>query len=328
MSQLPFIAIDNCAWEFDGYNDKLEESGLTVVQLTVASATEDAAAASQQIQAAKAIVAADPDRLCIVGTVEEIRAAHLAGRVGLLFHFQNSLPIGRDLSLVGSFHDQGVRIVQVTYNESNDAGCGCLVDIDTGLTSFGRELISELNRNGILVDLTHAGERTSMEAIEASAAPVTFSHSNPRAIADNPRNISDEQIKACAATGGVIGVCGWGPISWTGTDQPPSVETIADHVSYIADLVGPQHIGIATDAPISHNMANILAHFKEINTAYGSVTGAFVDKFGPDIKHRYPMPITSIPKLAAALRLRGWQEDDVAGVLGGNMLNLYSRVWR
>lgn len=328
MSQLPFIAIDNCAWEFDGYNDKLEASGLTVLQLTVASATEDAAAASRQIQAAKEIVAADPKKLCVVGTVDEIRTAHEEGRVGIVFHFQNALPIGRDLSLVGRFHELGVRVVQITYNEVNDVGCGCLVADDTGLTAFGRELIAELNRTGILVDLTHVGARTSMEAMEASSAPVTFSHSNARALADNPRNISDEQIEACAALGGVIGACGWGPISWTGSDEPPSIETVADHLSYIADLVGPKHVGIATDGPISHNMANILAHFQEINAAYGSVTGAFVDKFGPNIKHRYPMPISAFPKLAEALRRRGWSEPDVAGALGGNMLDLYTRTWK
>lgn len=328
MSQLPFIAIDNCAWEFDGFNDKLEASGLTALQLTVASATEDAAAAMNQIQAAREIVAANPERLCLIGAVEDIRGAHQQGRVGIVFHFQNALPIGRDLSLVGRFHELGVRVVQITYNEVNEVGCGCLVADDTGLTSFGRELVAELNRVGILVDLTHVGMRTSMEAMEASGCPVTFSHSNPRALANNPRNISDEQIKACASLGGVIGACGWGPISWTGSAEPPTIETVADHVSYIADLVGPKHVGIATDGPISHNMANILAHFQEINSAYASVTGAFVERFGPSIEHRYPMPINTVPKLADALRRRGWGEQDVAGALGGNMLDLYSRTWK
>lgn len=322
------IYIDNCAWEFAGYNENLRRSRLTALQLTVASATEDAEAATRQIEQAAAAIAADPDRLLLVRSTADIRQASAEGKVGIILHFQNALPIGDDQSLVEHFHELGVRVIQITYNEVNLVGSGCLVDVDTGLTEFGRKLVSGLNQAGILVDLTHVGRRTSLEAIEASSEPCTFSHSNPLALADNPRNITDEQIRACAERGGVIGACGWGPISWTGSETPPDLDTIADHMTYIADLVGPGHVGIATDAPIGDNMENILAHFSEINAAYGSVTGKFVAAFGPNIDHRFPMPISRLPQLAETLERRGWSQADIAGAMGGNMLRLYERVWR
>jgi membrane dipeptidase len=321
------VTIDNCTWEFDGLSEDLVASGLTAFQLTVASKSEDAAETIKEIERVHAVIAHDPEKLMLIESVADLRAAAASGRTGVILHFQNARPLGDDLRKVGTFRRLGVRVIQITYNERNYVGDGCLEPTNGGLSTFGRALIGELNRQHILIDLTHVGERSSLEAADLSADPCVFSHSNPKRRADNPRNITDEQMRACAERGGVIGVCGWGPISWDGGPRPPDLSTIADHLDYVADLVGPEHVGIATDAPASGKMDRILAHFKEINEAYPNVTGAFVEAFGSDIKHRYPLPLRSIPALAVTLQERGWPTGHIDGALGENMARVYEQVW-
>lgn len=328
MIRHPLIMIDTCAWEFDGYNEALHESRLTAFQLTVASASEDTEAALKQVEAVHALVAADAKRLLLVRSSDDIERAAYTGRVGIILHFQNARPIGNDLNRLATFYKLGLRVVQLTYNERNFVGDGCLEPADAGLSRFGRRLVKALNDLGILIDLSHVGRRSSLEALELSDEPCVFSHSNPRSLADNPRNVSDDQIKACAERGGVIGICGWGPISWTGASSPPSLATVADHLTYVADLVGPEHTAIATDAPISGNVDRILAHFGDINSAYPEVTGPFVGAFGNDLNHRYPLPIRRLPQLVHLLHQRGWDEIAVRGTLGENMLRLYRKVWK
>jgi membrane dipeptidase len=323
----PSVMIDTCAWEFDGFNDHLRESCLTAFHLTVASAKEDSEAALRQMEEARTIVARDPEKLMVVENASDIELAAASGRVGIIFHFQNARPISDDLQRLATFHKLGLRVLQLTYNERNFVGDGCLESSDAGLSRFGQSVIAALNDLGVLIDLSHVGRRSSLEAIDASAVPCTFSHSNPKRRANNPRNIDDEQIKACAARGGVIGICGWGPISWTGSGTPPDLNTIADHLDYVANMVGPEHTAIATDAPISGNMNRILAHFHEINTAYGDVTGPFLSAFGNDLKYRFPLPIRRLPELAEVLRNRGWSESDVQGAMGENMMRLYRHAW-
>ncbi|MBI3944044.1 MAG: membrane dipeptidase, partial [Chloroflexi bacterium] len=135
-------------------------------------------------------------------SVADIKAAKQSGRTGIIFGFQNTAPVEDDLSLLAIFKELGVRIIQITYNEGNYAGAGCLESKDWGLSRFGVDLIEEMNRLGLLIDLSHVGYRTSMEAIEASQQPVAFTHANPRALCDNPRNKTDEQLLAVARKGG------------------------------------------------------------------------------------------------------------------------------
>ncbi|HYM91638.1 MAG TPA: membrane dipeptidase, partial [bacterium] len=166
-----------------------------------------------------------------------------------------------------------------------------------------------------------------LEAIALSERPCVFSHSNPRVRANNPRNITDEQIKACAEAGGVIGVCGWGPTLWTRGAQPPSLDDFVGHIEYMVNLVGLDHVGVASDSTTSMRIDHILQHAAEVNVAYPAVTEDYVSKFGNGLDRRYPVSVAALPSVTARLLERGWKRDDVAKVMGGNFLRIWRTVW-
>jgi membrane dipeptidase len=147
------------------------------------------------------------------------------------------------------FHKLGVRVVGLTYNNRNVVGSGCLEPDDGRMTRFGLEVVREMNRLGILVDLTHVGNRTSLDAAAASSAPVVFSHSNAKAVRNNPRNLTDEQIRACAATGGVIGIATFA--DFVGTRLPTPHGSISG-TSTMSCIAGEDHVGIGTDIFADH----------------------------------------------------------------------------
>lgn len=319
--------VDGCSWTFDGYTDKLERSRVSALNLTVASATEGFAAAVARIQDVLVAIDRDPARLRLARSVDDIDAAGAHGQTAIVLNFQNAQPVERDLGHLHLFRALGVRNVQLTYNERNFVGDGCLEPSDAGLSRFGRQVVSTMNELGMVVDLSHAGRRTSLEALRASAAPCVFSHANPAARAPSPRNLTDEQIRACAHGGGVIGACAWGPILWTGGDDPPGLDDLLDHVEYLAEVAGIDHVGIGTDSTSSMRDDHIAAHAREVNAAYPEVTDGFVARFGGTPTHRYPVPVHDLPKVADGLTTRGWSRDDTAKVVGGNFLRVWRQVW-
>ena len=319
--------VDGCSWTFDGWTEKLAASQVAGLNLTVAAAHDDFASTIERIQHVVARIHADPHHLRLARGVSDIHAAGAVGGVGVVLNFQNAAPIGTQLDRLHLFHELGVRSVQLTYNERNAVGDGCLEPTDAGLSRFGRALIHEMNALGMVVDLSHVGRRTSMEALGLSERPAVFSHANPKALIDNPRNIDDDQIRACAAGGGVIGICGWGPILWNGSDGPPCVDDFVRCVEYVTELVGVDAVGVATDSTSSMRDGHIREHAQEVNAAYPEVTERFVARFGGGPEHRYPVPVASLRSLADALRRSGWPEEDVAKVMGENFLRVWSANW-
>lgn len=319
--------VDGCSWTFDGWTEKLAQSGATVLNLTLADAADGFEDAVRKIERVRSLIARDPDRFLLARTVRDIRRAKAEGKVALVLNFQNGRPIEDRLQHLEIFHEIGLRNMQLTYNERNFIGDGCLEPANSGLSAFGRRVVKEMNRLGMVIDLTHVGERTTLEAMDLSERPCVFSHSNPRRRADSPRNISDDQMRRCAERGGVIGVCGWGPICWTGGDEPPGIEQFVGHIAYIADLVGIDHVGVATDSTSSMRMAHIVEHATEVNAAYPTVTGRFVERFGTGLETRYPVSITHLPQVTARLLAGGLSESEVAGVMGGNFLRVWEQVW-
>ena len=150
-----------------------------------------------------------------------------------------------DVAMVGFYHRLGVRQMLFAYNRNNAAGGGCH-DEDIGLTPFGRAVVAEMNRVGMTVDASHCGHRTSLEAMEVSAKPVIFSHSNPWALTARGRNIRDDQIRGCAATGGVIGLNGIGHFM---DDPEARSESVFRRIDYVVQMVGAEHAGIGLDYP-------------------------------------------------------------------------------
>lgn len=319
--------VDGCSWTFDGWTDKVAQSGVAALNLTVVGAGTDFYDAIRSIEQVLQVVHDDPERLCLARTVADILRMKARGGVAVVLNFQNGQPLETSLHHLHFFWEIGVRNIQLTYNERNCIGDGCLEPANAGLSTFGRRLVGEMNRLGIVVDLAHVGERTSLEAIDASAQPCVFSHSNPRRLAESPRNITDEQIKACTRRGGVVGVCGWGPVLWTRGDKPPGLDDFVADIEYLADLAGVDHVAVATDSTTSMRTDHILQHAAEINAAYPRVTGEFVARFGNGLEHRYPVSVASLPQVTQRLQDKGWKAEDVTKIMGGNFLRVWQAVW-
>ena len=263
-------------------------------------------------------VLALPDIAVLARTLDDVRAAKASGRIAVAFDIEGANALHEDLQLVSTYHDLGVRQMLLAYNLNTAAAGGCHDD-DEGLTAFGKEVVREMNRVGMVVDASHMGKRSSLEAIEASVQPVIFSHSNAKALWDHPRNIDDEQIRACAASGGFIGLNGLGIFLG---ENDISDALLADHVCHIADLVGPAHValGLDWDPPslTATDLSSLLASCPQFWPA-----GCLYDT--PNIKVASP---SQIPGLCRILASRGWQENDIAALLGGNALRIAASVWK
>ena len=178
-------------------------------------------------------------------SADDILLAKEQGKAGVILGWQNASPLESDLDRLALFHALGVRIIQITYNERNLLGNGCYERTDDGLSRFGQDAIREMNRLGILVDLSHVGDRTTLEAAELSEAPVSCTHANARAFVDHPRNKTDDALRLVVEKGGVIGANAFPPYLRNGFES-----TLQDYVDAIDDLVervGIDHVGIGTD---------------------------------------------------------------------------------
>jgi membrane dipeptidase len=250
----------------------------------------------------------------LAGTVDDILAAQRQGRLAVGFDLEDTNPLGGEIGMVQAYYDLGVRSMLMTYNSENMAGFGCHAPEDTGLTSFGRAVVDEMNQVGMMVDVSHCGYRTSMDAIERSASPVIFSHSSMRALWDHARNIRDDQARACAATGGVIGINGVGIFLG---DNDISVQTMARHIDYAVDLVGPAHVGIGTDYVFDTEDLDKELENPDIFPASYRGSGGH-DFFPPE----------QLPPLEAELSRRGYSAADIAAIMGGNSLRVARQVWK
>jgi len=295
----------------DSYIEKLRTGGITLAMSSVAH-NHSFREAIDQIIAFYSRFEND-DRLLHVSRVEDIHKAKKAGKIGVGFHFQNSRPVEHDLRLLDVFFKLGVRVIQITYNEKNLVGDGCTEITDCGLSKFGREMIQRMNATGMVVDLSHVGYRTSMEAIEVSKDPVIFSHSNADSICPSKRNLKDDQIKALAKNRGVIGINAFPSFV---KEADPTLADLIDHIDYIAHLVGTDHIGIGFDFA-----QESIEEYK----AFG---------YDPEV---YPLPpwtypreiddVSKTPNLTEGLLARGYSQSDVKKILGENFIRVYEEVW-
>ena len=260
-----------------------------------------------------------PERFLLVRRADDVLEAKKTGRMAITFDLEGMDALNGDPSMVALYYRLGVRQMLTAYNKNNLAGGGCH-DQDTGLTAFGRRVIAEMNRVGMLVDCSHTGYRTTMDIMEAATQPLIFSHSNPKPLRRHGRNITDDQIRACARTGGVIGVTGLG---YYLPDRASSVAALADCVTYVRDLVGPDHVGLGLDYTPAD--ANDVSEFD-------ALSGTKPD-FWPPADYAAPWPMQDatprvFAQLAPLLRERGWSEVDLRKVLGENFLRVARAVWK
>jgi membrane dipeptidase len=254
----------------------------------------------------------------LVRNVADIYAAKAAGKTGFILGFQDTAPIAGKLHLLRVYHELGVRIIQLTYNFENLVGCGCQVAEDAGLSDFGRDVVAEMNRLGMLIDLSHCGPRTTLDAIECSEKPVAITHANAASQFPNPRNKSDEAIKACAAKGGVIGALAF-PVMLT-RNLPATLDDYLHTIDYLVEMVGIDHVGIGPD--FMQEMPADVAQVVLAGLPADTIT--FMQSVPPlqDFASAAEMP-----NVTAGLLQRGYSVTDTQKIMGGNWLRLYGQVW-
>ncbi|WP_327142554.1 dipeptidase [Nocardia sp. NBC_01327] len=246
--------------------------------------------------------------------------------VALAFDLEDSGPLGGDLDNVKMFYDLGVRSLLPSYNYANAAGCGCLDAEDTGLTAYGRDLIRTLNAVGMFADGSHCSVRTGLDIADITEVPMIYSHSNFAALRAHPRNITDDQARACAGTGGVIGINGVG--IFLGRNEPGQraerIEAIADHIAYGAMLVGIEHIGVSSDFSFDGD------DFNEEIARNPEIFSEEFTRYGP-LQWTPPEDLlgeSEVPGLNEVLIGRGFSDAERAAVFGGNFARVAQQVWR
>ena len=262
----------------------------------------------------------ESDNLCLATDTADIHAAKREGKLAAILHFQGTGPFEDDLGLAEIYWRLGVRVVQLAYNVRALAADGCEEPGNAGLSRFGRLLVAELNRLGIVVDVSHTGHASSMDAVEVSTAPVIASHSNAAAVHASRRNLKDDLIRALADSGGVIGINGYPAFVADGTN--PTLDQFIDHMAYIADLVGPAHVGIGIDYTTRDLPMAEYDHL--INS------GQWTRESYPPPPWHYPSGLddaSGLPNLTSRLLERGFSEQDVRGILGENWLRVFDAVW-
>jgi membrane dipeptidase len=309
----------------EAYIGRLVASGVTAANWTVCSPWNAFEPALEEIAKGLEVIAARPEQLMLATTVRDIEEAKASGRVAMIFGPQNALPAEIGQHGFRVLHQLGVRIVQLTYNERNAYGAGVAEPLDSGLSELGRWAIDEMNRLGIVIDLSHCGDRTTVEAIGASRHPVLVTHANSRAVHPSPRNKTDAELLALGANGGVIGVTLWSPM--LRGDQHPTLDDYLRHFSHIAELIGVEHIGIGTDhsegTPRDEWELDFGAGGK-----YPSITGSLGDWYDYDTRFaRDVQGVASFHLVVDALGRLGLSDDELAGVLGGNFLRVFRTVW-
>ncbi|OBF62626.1 membrane dipeptidase [Mycobacterium sp. 852002-50816_SCH5313054-b] len=254
-------------------------------------------------------------QLALADTLGDVAAITRGGRIAVVFDLEDSGPLDGNLNNLAPLAGLGVRTLLPTYNHANRAGSGCLDTTDGGLTAWGRSLVGEMNRVGVVPDGSHCSARTGLDMCEISSGPVIYSHSCMRTVWEHPRNITDDQARASAATGGVIGVTGVGIFLGPNT---PTLDAMARHLEYAAELVGIDHVGVSTDfsfdfADFHDEVARNPQLFDESYTRWGPIQW---------------MPPETFLGLEQHLRGRGWGAPDVAAVLGGNFYRVARQAWR
>src|SRR5215207_2357546 len=290
---------------------RYHDSGVDFVSLNVSMDLNSFENTMQVLARYRSYISLHPDQYVLALSVGDIRTAKETGKLAIAFDLEGSEPLLGNLTMISMYYDLGVRQMLLAYNKDNRASGGCMEGA-IGLTGFGRDVVREMNRVGMVVDVSHMGYRATMEAFEVSTAPVIFSHSNPNGLREHARNISDEQIRACAQTGGVIGINGIGDFLG-GT----SSELIVQNIEYVMNLAGPEHVGLGLDYVVDKQE---LIEYVE----------TYPDIFPPEKMQDYLSFVEpeQFPEFTELLYQKGYSEPVIRGILGENFLRIAKTVWK
>ena len=312
-------ALQASNWNRDIFQS-LADSGVDAVHVTVAF-WQDFGETQTAISQWQEWFDEHADLILKVGSVDDIDHARKTGRTGVILGFQNSSPIEDDLKLVERFHDLGVRIMQLTYNNQNLLGTGYCERNDAGLTLFGRNVVREMNRLGMIVDVSHTSEKTCFDAIEYSERPIAVTHANPRSFHDVARNKSDDLLVELGRSGGMLGFSLY-PLHLDGGSDC-SLESFCEMVARTADLIGVGHLGLGTDLCLGWGSEQLEFMRHGTWNIPDRSSDAPVPQW-PD----YPQWFRTnedFGKVADGLRKTGFSEDEVGMVMGGNWYRFFQQ---
>ncbi len=298
--------------------EDMRKGGLTAANCTC-SVWENFTETMKNIAGWKKNFQTHADLISQVYIADDILKAKREGKTGIILGWQNTSAIEDRIEYLELFHELGIRIIQMTYNTQNWVGSGCYESRDSGLSDFGRDVVAEMNRLGILCDLSHVGPKTSEDVILASKQRVAYSHCLPAGLKAHPRNKSDAQIRFISDKGGFVGVTMFPPFLKKG---PAS--TVADYVEameYVINIAGEDVVGVGTDFTQGYGKPffDWITHDKGF--------GRKLTDFGEVINPEGFREIGDFPNLTAAMEQRGWSTGRIEKVMGGNWLQLLNDVW-
>ena len=264
-------------------------------------------------------VARNPHVFCAIGSVADLEQAKADKRCGVIMGLQNADQF-RSPEDVKTFYEIGLRCAQLTYNSQNLIGSGSTDRVDGGVSDFGEAIVKAMNEIGMLIDVSHSGDRTTLDAIALSAKPIAITHSNCRALVDHPRCKTDEAIKALAAKGGVMGITG--VRNFVSKTEPTTVATIVNHIDHVVKLVGIDHVGIGSDSDLNGYDDTPAAFNKSLRDSY-KASYAFREKIDTD---GFEQPL-KIFNLTEELIRRGYSDGNIGAILGGNFRRLLTTAW-
>lgn len=291
-------------------------AGHDYVSLTIAGDDCGLAEAMHRLASARRQIAAYPDHLVLVEATADVVAARAAGKLAIGLHLEGTECLERDPDMVDAFYDLGIRHAILAFNQNNSASGGCGDLDDVGLSRLGRRYLDRMRDVGMLLDVSHMSERASLDAIEHIGRPVVATHSNARALHEHYRNVTDEQARACAASGGLVGISGSsayiGP-KWS------LAEGVFRHIDHFVQTVGADHVGLGTD-------------YVHDADALVRIVASRPDEWPVDDQVSYAelayLPPEGVHEVIGFMERNGYDDAAIGKILGGNYLRIADAVWR
>jgi len=298
--------------------NQLQAAGVNYVSVNVGMDMNPVAQVMSVIAGFRATIAANPERYRLVSGVNEVIQAAADGVLAIGFDLEGSMPLMDQPEMAAVYSQLGVRQMHFAYNRNNSVADGCH-DTARGLTPLGHKVLQAVNDAGIIVDCSHTGRLCSLEIMAASSKPVVFSHANPFGLLPHGRNVTDEQIQACAATGGVVCISG---LSWfVGAEQPTAAD-VARNVAYVAELVGTAHVGIGLDICVGQKDLDDRPPGDFDPSKWWPESAGY--RAGRPPAYVAPNAWKSLP---LELRKLGMAPNEIEQVLGRNMLRVARATW-
>jgi membrane dipeptidase len=313
-----FVAPEPPVRDGKSFLQRTIDAGVNAVNITLAAHADSFDETLRMMFNYYCLIDHQRERALQVRSVSDIDRARSEGKVGFIFGTQYSGMVGGDTWRWTILYELGLRIAQLAYNERNILGDGCREPENRGLTAFGRQAVQEMNRLGIALDISHTGERTSLDAIAYSSRPVIASHSNARSVSPSDRNLADETMRAVASTGGVMGLSPHSSMCFRIPGQRPALSDYLDQFDYAIDLIGIDHVAVGTDLFESYTKISWESSTKRMYPSAWIWETMYADGF---------QRVEDWARLVDGLIDRGYSDEALRQILGGNWYRVLGEIW-